>query len=70
MTNLKKIRKVTELMGFKRGRNEGNYVTYYYRYEEFEEVLCILYEFKGRMEYVGIPYKYKLVGNNEVIVRF
>lgn len=70
MTNLKKIRKVTELMGFKRGRNEGNYIVYYYRYEKFGEVLCVLYEFKGRMEYVGIPYKCKLVGNNEVIVRF
>lgn len=70
MTKLERIRKFTELMGFKRGRNENNYVVYYYRYEEFEEALCILYEFKGRMEYVGIPYKYKLVGNNEVIVRF
>ena len=39
MTRLGKIRKAAESMGFKRGRNEGSYVVYYYRYEEFEEAV-------------------------------
>lgn len=69
MINLKKIRRTTELRGFKRGRNEDSYVVYYYRYKEYPEALCILYEFKGRMDYVGAPYKYKL-NDDEVIVRF
>lgn len=69
MIRLKKIRKATESMGFKRGRNEGSYVVYYYRYKDIVEALCTLYEFKGRMDYVGAPYKYKWY-DDEVIVRF
>ena len=69
MTRLGKSRKATESMGFKRGRNEGSYVVYYYRYDEIEEALCTLYEFKGRMDYAGYPYKYKW-HDSEVIVRF
>lgn len=69
MTRLGKIRKAAESMGFKRGRNENNYVVYYYRYEDIVEALCTLYEFKGMMDYVGVPYMWKWKGS-EVIVRF
>ena len=69
MTRLGKIRKAVESMGFKRGRNEGSYVVYYYRYEDTVEALCTLYEFKGRMDYVGVPYMWKW-NDNDVIVRF
>lgn len=69
MTRLDKVRKATESMGFKRGRNEGSYVVYYYRYEDIVEALCTLHEFKGRMDYVGAPYKFKWY-DSEVIVRF
>lgn len=69
MTRLDKIRKAVESMGFKRGRNEGSYVVYYYRYEDIVEALCTLHEFKGMMDYVGSPYKFKWY-DSEVIVRF
>ena len=69
MKRLGKIRKAVESMGFKRGRNEGSYVVYYYRYEDIVEALCTLYEFKGRMDYADVPYKFKWHGS-EVIVRF
>ena len=69
MTRLGKIRKAVESMGFKRGRNDGSYVVYYYRYEDIVEALCTLHEFKGRMDYADVPYKFKW-HDSEVIVRF
>lgn len=69
MRNLKKIRKYTEKLGFKRGCDEEGVIVYYYRYEDMMDGLCRVYVFKGMMDYVGIPFKCFL-SNNDIRLKF
>lgn len=69
MTRLERVMKTAGTMGLKRVRNEGNYVVYIYEYEDFVEGLCVMHEFKGRMDYAGLPFEH-FIGDNYIKVRF